>query len=605
MAVSLVTLSVLAFTVPVNFQAPAFVGGGGGVDFTGAPASKWSCGVCHGPLPSQKQPTLRASITASGRNLDAEGYAPGETYPLEVSVTEAAKASAIALEVVDAAGAPAGTLSVAPPAPGMEAEALCPDGFSAVVEVSADGRVAHSNACREGLTRWRLAWTAPATDVGQVTLYFSAVAGNGDGTNLEDAAVSLVVGLPSPTTPKPGGCAAVPGSALAWLVLVLLLRRKGAPSPPSQERAGPRRCSLAGVLFALLLAPDASWAAPKKNAPKKPAAASAKKKSEDGAPQKPPAVDAPAAGASSVAPGAASSAGAGAAPAAASTGDSSTSTGAAPGAAAESGRPSAGAAPGTSAGTSAASATSLAGTADADRVASTLQRRRDDSDAPSALELSAGLGGGHRVFALDSDAPFQRYAMAYPAVAFGFLLYPLRLLRLADGGLHLEGNYQVGWAIGADQTDANAVLPSEGFLALGWRFDLGRFSVSPRGLFRMEVGGVEKNSAFDDVWLQSLGGEVALRFSGPVVVEVRPRLGAVVDAGTLAETGYGAFLGGLTAGGQAQVGLGLGRSGVHLGLKYLFSWSQVRFAGGGARGAGPLQATDVTHGGQVAARVEL
>ena len=41
------TLLVLAFGAPQTFDAPAEVGGGSRGSFTGAPSSKWNCGVCH------------------------------------------------------------------------------------------------------------------------------------------------------------------------------------------------------------------------------------------------------------------------------------------------------------------------------------------------------------------------------------------------------------------------------------------------------------------------------------------------------------------------------------------------------------------------------
>jgi len=579
--------AVLAFTAPVNFQAPAQYGGGNGNRFTGSPGSHWNCGACH-----VADPKLSVEVTADGRDLHGQGYAPGETYSLVVTLSDAAKASAFALEIVDANGEAAGTLALPPPPTGDQSETFCPDGFTSIVELEDGAKVAQSNACRPGLTVWRVEWTAPDTDVGPVTMYLDAVAGDGDGTNVGDRSAAQVLGVPSPGTPKTTGCSSVPvssGAAFSLLAGMLLFARRkrfaampcggSMPTPPVRRedacREEARRVAspswslgwrVAGVLLiaVTLAAPGAALAKTKRKRHKKrpPATKPVVKREPPPEPEAPPpeptppepapAVEAPPPPAETVAP-----------------------------------------AP-----------------PPAPLTVETFKRTvRDTTREPVAFECSAAAGAGLRNFHIASTslATPLGVALAYPEVALGFTAYPLRLLSPGStAGLQLEGAYQVGWAFSAKVSNATSVAPSDAWLTLGWGIPLGPVELVPRALWRMQVGGVERNAELDDGWFQSVGGELGIRVrAGALLVEVRPRGGLVLDAGTVPARGYGAFAGGMTYGGLAQVGLALGSGPWRVALRYAFSHTEARFSGGGVRQLAPVAFTDTTQGAQVSIAADL
>ena len=121
----------LAFGSPGDFVAPATLGGGGGVRFTGSPNAKWSCAVCHdAPATSSAGPCF----TAVDRDLPAQGYQPGQTYELELATNDSADGrNAFALELVDLENNAAGVLTMAPPLAGSAAEPYLCAGVDPVV----------------------------------------------------------------------------------------------------------------------------------------------------------------------------------------------------------------------------------------------------------------------------------------------------------------------------------------------------------------------------------------------------------------------------------------------------------------------------------------
>lgn len=217
---------VLAFGSPGDFAAPATLGGGSGVRFTGSPNEKWDCNVCHvTTTPST------FTLKAEGRDLVTQGYVPGETYDLELQSSAPGKRNAFALEFVTRTGARAGTVTTA--LPSVQPEYQC----SGVDPVEVfEERVAQSYAC--AVTKWRLRWVAPSEDVGGVTLYVSLVDGDGDSSNHGDVTTNQQLGIPSPSTvgPRAASCSVVPGNLLAVLLVLLagpsFAKKKKAAPPP-------------------------------------------------------------------------------------------------------------------------------------------------------------------------------------------------------------------------------------------------------------------------------------------------------------------------------------------------------------------------------------
>lgn len=619
MTSSLVAL-VVAFGSPSDFAAPSVFGGGGGLRFTGSPREKWDCGVCH---VSEQPHTF--TVVATGRDLATQGYVPGERYELEVETATPGKKNAFALEFTNRSGDPAGVVSVDPQTPHL-CTSLTPEPVDPVEVI--EGRVAMTYACE--VAKWRVVWTAPAQDDGVVTLYASLVEGNGEDGSRGDVATTLVLGIPSPSTVglRSSGCSSVPGSAmvlLAWTVVVVLRHRKRREIALTAGRtvACHARCLTARavgearfvasqtaltvgevrIVARRLIAPavggivrsvarhvrrvGAWWTgcAPEGSLPRFPWTSSSapvrrrvrfgtlaavvvalvaapvwakKKKPAAKPPPPPPALVTPAPPPEPVAPA-----------------------------------PTVSPAPAPAPSVVAAVPT---------EAPMEVRAPVDTSSAPPALELDARIGFGHRTLALSSlsfATPF-RVAFPYFTGAGSVTFFPFRLLRApALEGLHLQFVYTVGWAVQGLGVGSALVLPSDAVATVGYRLAFANVELAPRAVYRMLIGGVERNALFDDAMFQSVGGElsVAVRF-GALSVQLAPRAGYVFDAGEQAVVAYGRNRGGLVWGGTAGVSFSLT---THLVLSAVYQLTVTR-AGLGGRGSRDLEAlsfADTIHGGTV------
>ncbi len=523
MLTSLITV-VLTFGSPSDFDAPATVGGGNNVHFTGSPTERWTCAVCHDAEVTGPNPV---TFTATGRDLVTQGYVPGETYELELATTGEGRA-AFALEFANRTGARAGTLELAPPLMGNAGDQYLCSGVDPVV-LTANGGVAQSYAC--AVKKWRLTWRAPASDEGSVTLYASVVDSNADSRTTGDFTHSLVLGIPSPSTigAKTSGCSAAPGLML-MVALVLIIRRR---------RAG---VMLAAVL---LISSGAEAAKKKKVAPKKPAVEAPVRSPEPvPAPEPTPApVSAPSPQPSPVGE-----------------------------------REKEVAVP-------------------EPVVVATIP---DTSSVPGGLEAEARLGFGFRSLALNSASyatPFHA-SFGFPSVWLGLTMYPTRLMRSSVlTGLHVQGSYAVGVVLQTLPLGGALVMPSEARVALGYTVRAGPLELSPRALYRVVIGGVERNALFDDGFFQSVGGELALGLVvGSFSVNVTPRAGVVVDVGTQMERGYGEFVSGTMFGGSAGAGWRFSPF-FQLSATYQLTYTRNQFAGRGERDFEAMTMTDVVHAG--------
>jgi hypothetical protein len=239
---------VLAFPAPAKFDLPGINGGGGGKRFTGSPRQRYDCGVCH------VGEVAKLSFTAAG-DSPVSGYVAGKSYDLDLSIDGEAKAANVAVEVLDAKGAPAGTLANAT---GLPAEYLCTDGTDPL-ELRDGATVAIARSCRQGLKSWRVRWTAPDPAVGPVTLYAAGVDGNLDGAVRGDRAGWVQMGFKAPgaaADPNPGACSGGTSGALVLPFLGLLFARR-------------RNATL--LLLLLVLAAPSAFAAGKKKSKAKPA----------------------------------------------------------------------------------------------------------------------------------------------------------------------------------------------------------------------------------------------------------------------------------------------------------------------------------------------
>ena len=185
---ALTMTSLLAFGSPDDFAAPATLGGGNDVRFTGSPTSRWTCAVCHDTEATGPNPLTLTGLPSP--------YVQGESYELEIVTNSGSERAAFALELANRTGAHSGTLEPAPPLMGTASEPYLCMGRDPVV-ISTPG-VAQAYSC--AVKRWRVTWRAPANDEGSVTLYASVVDANADSRTTGDVTHSMVLGVSSPST---------------------------------------------------------------------------------------------------------------------------------------------------------------------------------------------------------------------------------------------------------------------------------------------------------------------------------------------------------------------------------------------------------------------
>ncbi len=227
-------------------------GGGGGIYFTGSPRQHGlDCAACHIEAPSGTALRLSALLDGRESSLFARGYEPGQIYEIEVAFdgTNLAPANGcgerphepcdlnlFALEIDDTSGVSAGALCpIKPDAGPPDHCARCGSLRAAGTRVEAgcdvllaDGFDEVAMTWRNGVRAYSFFWAAPATDIGPVVLYVSAVDGAGldpDGevtSYVNDGVVSLAVPLRSPSRAfeEPSSCRAF--SARSGLEVLLL-----------------------------------------------------------------------------------------------------------------------------------------------------------------------------------------------------------------------------------------------------------------------------------------------------------------------------------------------------------------------------------------------
>ncbi len=201
------------FASSANPHAATFGASGEGLYFTGAPRfASLDCSSCHADGPQK----VGLQLNADDASLFTDGYQPGKVYELQIELTDETEGleyntptctdppapgdtfayvqcnnNGFGLEIDDDTGTPlAGsdvycaaqpTAGMCPPADFTRDQALvAPDGdaiFDAKV-YSADPNQPKL-VTRNGATTWRFFWTAPKAGTGPLTVYVSAVDGNG------------------------------------------------------------------------------------------------------------------------------------------------------------------------------------------------------------------------------------------------------------------------------------------------------------------------------------------------------------------------------------------------------------------------------------------
>lgn len=116
---------------------------------TGAPGET-NCTACHTGTAMSGEGVIFFSV-GGGPN-----YTPGETYPLSIATVGGSK-NGFELTILDGSDNQAGTLTA---------------GVNTTV-TSAGGRQYIRHSASEGLGSWTFNWTAPATNVGELTAYYA------------------------------------------------------------------------------------------------------------------------------------------------------------------------------------------------------------------------------------------------------------------------------------------------------------------------------------------------------------------------------------------------------------------------------------------------
>ncbi len=139
-------------------------------DLTGAPGSSGTCANCHGNL------NANTGITISGL---PSAYLPGQTYTLTLSLDNATSANGFQLTIRDAVNNTPGTFTQG--------------AGSNVKSAGSRSSIQHSSPSTTG--SWTFDWTAPSTDAGNLTVYATGNATDGNGNTSGDQVYSVSLDL--------------------------------------------------------------------------------------------------------------------------------------------------------------------------------------------------------------------------------------------------------------------------------------------------------------------------------------------------------------------------------------------------------------------------
>ena len=220
-----IAFALFAYSSPSLFATPTHEGGGGGRYYTGSRTDGLSCDTCHGggePL----------ELELAG--LPQGGWAPGETYTIDLAWSPTIDRAGVLLEFSDDAGIAVGQLTL-PPDDVLTPPELCTSGLPAAHDIAVEGerRVIAVGSC--GAHRLRVQWRAPDEPIETVWLHVAGVRGDGSGDANGDGAQLLEHRL-TRVGPDLDGCTVASTSprhllALAsFSILLMGVRRRRAAS---------------------------------------------------------------------------------------------------------------------------------------------------------------------------------------------------------------------------------------------------------------------------------------------------------------------------------------------------------------------------------------
>jgi hypothetical protein len=198
--------TVAAYSSPAVFAAPTHEGGGGGRHYTGSRTDALGCDTCHGG---------GEALVLEVAGLPEFGWAPGETYTLDLAWSPTIDHAGVLAEFSNDLGAAVGELTL-PPKHLLTPPELCTSGLRAARDVTLDGdrRLIAVGSC--GAHRLRVQWRAPDDPgVDTVWLHVAGVHGDGAGDTAGDGVRMLAYRLDRIGVEQ-SGCQTVSTSNNGW-----------------------------------------------------------------------------------------------------------------------------------------------------------------------------------------------------------------------------------------------------------------------------------------------------------------------------------------------------------------------------------------------------
>jgi hypothetical protein len=161
----------------------------GKAGFTGSPGEGTCAGAaCHGSFALNSGP---GSVTIS-TNIPANDYTPGATYQISIKIKQTGQTLfGFGCEVLDSSDQPAGTFTVTDATRTQQLNA-------------SNGRPNMTHKLNGGLSNdsavFTFDWTAPPTNIGDITFYFTGNAANGNGNSSGDYIYSGTYTITSTST---------------------------------------------------------------------------------------------------------------------------------------------------------------------------------------------------------------------------------------------------------------------------------------------------------------------------------------------------------------------------------------------------------------------
>ena len=157
------------FVFPLAYVIFVFYTSGPPAGYTGSPGDGQSCTACHSATNNYSP---QVTLT---HNIPAEGYTPGATYQLTLSVSSASNKHGFQLTAENANNQRQGTFQ----------------STSNYTQTTGNNQYIEHTSNGTSRTSWTFNWTAPSTGGGDITFYAAVNATNGDNNSTGDTPVTF------------------------------------------------------------------------------------------------------------------------------------------------------------------------------------------------------------------------------------------------------------------------------------------------------------------------------------------------------------------------------------------------------------------------------